>query len=114
MKIGGKTYTITYDESTTTVTFQGVLRLHSVAEGRSITDLLNQVADSAPETIQLDFEQLQLMNSTGLSILSKFMLKMREQNTSKVILRASEKYFWQKDLIRGLQRFMPGSELRWV
>ena len=76
--------------------------------------LLNEVADSASEVIVLDFVQLQLMNSTGLSILTKFMFKMRDQKTSRVILRASDKHFWQRDLLRGLQRFMPESELVWV
>ena len=114
MNVVGKTYTVTYDEPATTVVFWGVLRLQNFEEGEPIIRLLDQVAEQAPKTIQLDFEQLQLMNSTGLSILSKFMLKMHSQNTSKVILRASEKHFWQQDLIRGLQRFMPNSELQWV
>ena len=114
MTIEGKTYTVTYDETTVTLTFQGVLRLQNVAEGAPITQLLNEMAASAPEVIILDFVQLQLMNSTGLSIMTKFMFKMRDQNASKVILRASEKHFWQKDLIRGLHRFMPESELQWV
>ena len=114
MKIKGKTYTVTYDEPSATVNFQGVLRLQDVQEGMPITQLLNDVAASASDVIELNFVELQLMNSTGLSILTKFMFKMRDQNTSKVVLRASEKHFWQKDLIRGLRRFMPGSELQWV
>lgn len=114
MKVEGTIYTITYDETTATVTFQGVLRLQSVAEGKPISDILNQVVEKSPETIHLDFVELQLMNSTGLSILTKFMFKMRDQNTSTVIFQASEKHFWQRDLIRGLQRFLPGSELQWV
>ena len=114
MKIEGKTYTITYDDSVATVTFQGVLRLQSIEEGERIVQLLTEVADSAPEVVVLDFVQLQLMNSAGLSILTKFMFKMRDQKTSQVILQASEKHFWQRDLITGLQHFMPESELQWV
>ena len=114
MKVVGPTYTVSYDEVTVTAIFEGVLRLQNVEEGEPITLLLNELAATAPDVINLDFVQLQLMNSTGLSILIKFMVVMREQNTSKVILRASEKHFWQQDLIRGLQQFMPGSELQWV
>jgi hypothetical protein len=114
MKLEGRTYTITYNNTTATVSFQGVLRLQSTDEGKSITDFLNRVAALEPKTIQLDFEQLQLMNSTGLSILTKFLLKMRGQDATQVILRASKDHFWQQDLIKGLQRFLPGSELEWV
>jgi hypothetical protein len=114
MKITGKTYTINYDETTATMIFRGILRLENIEEGEPIARLLDEIADSAPEIIHLDFVELQLMNSAGLGIMTKFMFKMREQKTSKIILRASEKYFWQKDLIRGLQRFMPESELKWV
>jgi hypothetical protein len=114
MKIEGKTYTITYDDLAATVTFQGVLRLQNSEEGVPILRLLNEIAAAAPEVIVLDFVQLQLMNSTGLSIVTKFMFKMRDQKTSGVILRASDKHFWQRDLLRGLQRFMPESELVWV
>jgi hypothetical protein len=114
MEIKGKTYTVTYDETIATATFQGILRLQNIKEGEPINQLLNEMADSAPKIIRLDFVELQLMNSTGLGILTKFMFKMRDLNTSKVILRASERHFWQKDLIRGLQRFMPASELEWV
>ena len=114
MEIVGPTYTVIYDEATVTVLFQGVLRLQNVTEGESIASLLNEVAATEPDTIPLGFVQLQLMNSTGLSILTKFMMAMRKQNTSRVILRASDKHFWQRDLIQGLQRFLPGSELQWV
>ena len=114
MKVVGPTYTVSYDEPTVTVNFEGVLRLQNIEEGEPITRLLNELAATAPDVILLDFVQLQLMNSTGLNILIKFMLAMREQNTSKMMLRASEKHFWQRDLIRGLQKFVPGSELQWV
>jgi hypothetical protein len=83
-------------------------------EGEPVTELLNQIAETAPENVWLDFEQLQVMNSTGLSILTKFMIKMRDRQTTKVILRASDKHFWQRDLITGLQRFLPESDLQWV
>ncbi len=114
MEISGEGYTVVYDEANTTVFFRGVLRLQNVEQGQPLLELLNEVAAQNPDIIYSDFTEMQLMNSTGLSILTKFMFTMRDHETTKVILRAMKKHFWQTDLIRGLQRFLPGSELQWV
>jgi hypothetical protein len=113
MEIKGTNYHVTYDSTTSTVTLQGTLRLRGITEYDPIVELMDDVTAQAPETIILDLQKLQFLNSSGINILFKFVIKIREHGNSKLIVRGSTKIPWQQKSLQNLQRLMAGVQLEW-
>lgn len=107
MEIKDNNYRIFYDSEQTRVQFQGSLRLSGMADYAPIVDLLNQVIEQKASTILLDLKELEFMNSSGISMLSRFVINVRKQNVSKIIIKASNSIPWQGKSLKNLQRLMP-------
>jgi hypothetical protein len=107
MDIMGATYKVSFDPDTVTVTFYGVMRLQKAGESESIAHLLNTVAEQVSTTITLDLRSMELINSAGVSVLIKFMKKVRERNASQVIIKGNKKFFWQRDILVALTNLSP-------
>ena len=82
MEIIGDTYRVTYDPATTTVTFQGKLRLYDRAAYEPIETLLDEVASTEAETITLDIQRLEFLNSSGIDLIHGFAIKVRNRAVS--------------------------------
>ena len=76
-----------------------------------IVQLLNDVADAQPEKITLDLKQLEFLNSSGINILSKFIIKVRQQKSIQISIQGSKEILWQEKSLKNLQRLMPSLEL---
>jgi hypothetical protein len=113
MEIKGNGYHVIGDPTTTTVTFQGVLRLRGVTEYDHIVQLLNDMAVQEPNTITLDLRKLRFLNSSGINVLFRFVIKLREQATSKLIVHGSCQVPWQQRSLQNLQRLMANVQLEW-
>jgi hypothetical protein len=113
-EIAGENYRVEYHPDTATINFQGVLRLAGLTEYKPIDNLLTEVAATNPERMTLNFEELEFLNSSGFSVLSKFALAMRKQKVTEVILIGSENITWQAKSFKNLKRLLPNStvELR--
>lgn len=111
MDIQTKDYTIEYDRATQTVTCCGSFRLSQMEEYAPIVDLLNEVADSSPNTITLDLRKLEFLNSSGISIVSKFALKVRQLKNIQIAVQGSKQIPWQGKSLKNLQRLMPSLHL---
>ncbi len=111
MQVRGEGYSVAYDPATATVTFQGTLRLRGAAEYAPIVQLLDEVVAAAPETITLNLAALRFLNSAGINVLFKFVIKVREQGDSQVLVRASSQVPWQGKSLKNLQRLMPALRL---
>jgi hypothetical protein len=114
MEIKGENYLVAHDPTTATVIFQGTLRLQDVIEYNRIFQLLDEVALQKPDTITLDLGELRFLNSSGFSVLSRFVIKIREQNNSKLIVRGSEAVYWQQKSLKSLQRLMKDLKTEWI
>jgi hypothetical protein len=68
----------------------------------------------APATITLDMRPLVYLNSSGINILSRFVLKMRARLESKLVMLAQSSVPWQSKSLPNLQRLMPRSRLELV
>jgi hypothetical protein len=95
------------------ITFIGALRLNGMDEYAPIVDLFNQVAEAAPMTVKLDVRQLEFLNSSGINILSKFVIKLRQQQNIQMVVQGSQKIAWQGKSLKNLQRLMPTLQLQW-
>lgn len=107
MEIQGDNYRVSYDEATTTIKFDGSLRLNGMDEYQPIVDLLNNILNNNPDEIILNVKDLNFMNSSGINILSKFTIKVRHKKTVKMVIQASESIPWQGKSLKNLQRLLP-------
>ena len=112
--IQGEEYSIRYDAATSTVSFEGSLSLASIEDFAPITDLLNAALDSASPKLILNLRQLEFLNSSGISVLSRFVIKARSQSDTTLTIQGSEAIIWQKRSLRNLQRLMPAMQLEWA
>ena len=134
MEITGEGYHITYDPATTTISCQGALRLYGAAgyvsleefkksqyseqqskSGvySSLMDLFNKILNQRPATITLNLCELQALNSSGINVLSKFVIKARDQKVSQFIVQGTRQFPWQTKVLNNLQRLMPDIVLEW-
>lgn len=95
------------DEANHLITCSGGFRLTGV-EYAPIVELLNQAADAKPECIILDIRKLRFLNSSGIT---KFVVRVRKHNTSKVIVKGSRQFPWQGKSLKNLTRLLPTLEL---
>jgi hypothetical protein len=114
MEVKGTNYHITYEQTTSTVSFQGTLRLRGLNEYDPISQLLDNVVESRPKKITLDLRELQFLNSSGINVLFKFIINIRERGQSKLVVIGSRQMPWQEKSLQNLQRLMAGVQLTWV
>ena len=79
MEIKTEDYQICYDPTTTTVSFVGSLRLSGPAKYAPIVELLDSIASVEPAKITLNLQQLDFLNSSGINMLSKFIIEVRKK-----------------------------------
>ena len=111
MEIKTENYQVIYDETSHNIIFKGSLRLNGSAEYASISELLNNVARQEPEKIVLDLKELSFLNSSGISILSKFVINVRKRKNIQMFVIGSTKNPWQGKSLKNLQRLMPSLKL---
>ncbi|MDJ0599954.1 MAG: hypothetical protein QNJ37_14065 [Crocosphaera sp.] len=107
MEIKTDDYCVTYHPETTTVTFKGSLRLSGSDEYRPIVELLDEASKDDPEIITLDLKELEFLNSSGISMLSKFVINVRKKKNSSITVKGSNSIPWQGKSLKNLQRLMP-------
>ncbi|MEK0179574.1 MAG: hypothetical protein EAZ78_12555 [Oscillatoriales cyanobacterium] len=111
MEINTQDYSILYDSTTDTVTCCGSFRLSQMEEYAPIVQLLNDVADGEQKTITLDLRKLEFLNSSGINIISKFVIKVRQQKSIQIAVKGSKQIPWQGKSLKNLQRLMPSLRL---
>ena len=111
MEIKTEDYSIWYDTTTSTVNCQGSLRLSGMDEYAPIVQLLNDVAEEEPPIITLNLRELEFLNSSGISMLSKFVIKVRQKKTIQIVVIGSKGIPWQGKSLKNLQRLMPSLTL---
>ena len=113
MEIKGEEYRIHYDVETTTVTCQGSFRRRR-AEYAPIKQLLNEIAEATPSRITLDARELQFLNSSGINMFSKFVIRVRKLKRSQLVLLGNREILWQPKSFGNLKRLMRGLTLEWT
>ncbi len=112
MEIKGKEYEVVYDQSVTTVTFKGELALMGTGEYPPIAALLDQVlaeaANQEPSQLTLNLRDLKFLNSSGINVISKFVIKVRRVGNVGMTVQGSDSIPWQAKSLVNLKRLMPG------
>lgn len=112
MEIRDEDYRVVYDEASAAVSCEGLMRLRGAEEYAPITDLLDRVKDQAPATITLDVQNLRFLNSSGINVLFKFVIDVRELGKSDLVVLGSSEIPWQGKSLKNLQRLMPTLRLK--
>jgi hypothetical protein len=100
-----------YDHATQTVTCEGSLRLDSVEEYTPIVQLLNDAASGETPLLTLDLRSLRFLNSSGINVLSRFVIGVRQKGTTTLRVLGSQAIPWQSKSLVNLQRLMPNLQL---
>lgn len=111
MTIQTDDYEVQYNPEANEVVFQGSLRLSGAEEYQPIVDLLDSLIEEHPRHIQLDLRKLDFLNSSGINILSKFVINVRKRNTIEVTVKGAKNIPWQSKSLKNLQRLMPSLRL---
>lgn len=106
-------YSVRYDPDSGTIHFQGFLRLEGIHKYQSIMDTLLQAAEASPQ-FTIDLCNLEFLNSSGISMLSMFVVKVRDRGNVDLTLKGSDKILWQTKSLKNLQRLMPSLKLEFV
>lgn len=105
-------YHVTYESETTTISLEGSLRLSGLEQSNPIVQFLNEALESEENTITLNLRNLRFLNSFGINILSKFVIKVRKTKTKNLIILASHQFPWQGKSLKNLQKLMPTIQLQ--
>lgn len=104
-------YAVQYNPEISTVKFSGLLSLGGPKEYAPIADLLAKIVESEPPQITLDLRELEFLNSSGISMLSKFVLSLRKKKNVQPIIVGSNQHAWQGKSLKNLQKFLPSLKL---
>jgi len=107
-EVKGEDYIVQFDPDSVSVYFQGELSLSGATEYAPITNLLNEVAESEPHTMTIDLRNLVFVNSSGISMLSKF---MRKKTGVQLVVLGSNDMPWQGKSLKNLEKLLPGLKL---
>ena len=110
-EIKGEDYVVQYDIESTIVKFQGELALGGPQEYIPINNLLSMTLEGEPESITIDLKELAFLNSSGISMLSKFVLGLRKRKKIQLIILGSSDMPWQGKSLNNLQKFLPSLRL---
>ena len=110
-KIKGEDYIVEYDPNSETINFQGELSLGGPSEYEPISTLLNEVAKTSPAIMTLNLRELTFLNSSGISMLSKFVMTLRKQKETQLVVLGSNDQPWQGKSLQNLVRLLPGLKL---
>ena len=109
-EINQSEYRVTYNPATATVVCIGSFRLRG-EEYAPILAMFLEAANAAHDTLTLDVSALAFLNSSGINTLSNFVLRLRQQKISRLVVKGSERYPWQKKSLVNLQRLLPDLRL---
>ena len=102
----GENYTVSLNKEANCVTFDGTLRLRGLDEYQEISLMLD-AHFKTHNSITLDLKKLDFLNSSGIAMLSRFVINVRKTEHSSLTILGSNDVPWQGKSLKNLQRLMP-------
>lgn len=110
-ELSGAGYRIYGEPDPPRLVLEGSLRLNGMGEYQPLTDWLGQIVAAAPPRVILDVRQLKFLNSSGINVLSRFVIQVRQKGNIHLTVRCSEAIPWQHKSLVNLQRLLPTLDL---
>jgi hypothetical protein len=104
-------YKAYYDANTSKVVLEGFLRLNGIEKYQPIMNLLLEAATQSGVCV-VDLHKLEFLNSSGISMLSMFVVKVRDIAESQLSFIGSQNILWQTRSLKNLKRLMPTLEIQ--
>jgi hypothetical protein len=114
MEITNTEYSVKYDQATNTVYWSGIMRLNGGKAYEPILQLLNKIAALEPAKITMNLQALQALNSSGISMLGRFIFSMDRNKNIQLLLQGSKEIPWQQKWAKNFQRLMPALQFEWI
>jgi hypothetical protein len=111
MELKTENYSLSYDENSQTIVCEGVLRFIEMQDYEPIWCFLGEVIGKKPERLTLNLRGLKFLNSSGFNVLSKFVLKVRQETTIQLLIQGAKSIPWHKKSLTNLQRLMPALQI---
>lgn len=116
MKIQAEKYSVDYNKETAGITFRGSLLLYGSNEYAPILQLMKDaVAEPNTAKLTLDLAQLRFLNSSGISMLTKFVIFLCDEDAEnpgiELELIIKKGINWQEKLSKNLTRLMPSLQI---
>jgi len=108
--IEDENYKVIYLPDEGRVVFSGTLRLGGMTEYAPIVECLQQII-SEKSSLELNLKDLEFLNSSGIAMLSKFVISARNKEGFKLDITGSSETPWQGKSLNNLQRLMPSLTL---
>ncbi len=110
-EIKGDDYSVYYDPETMSINFKGDLSLEGAKEYKPIAELLESSTTNEPPEITLNLQELVFLNSSGISMLSKFVLSLRKKKGIQLVVLGSNDVPWQGKSLKNFKKLLPGLRL---
>lgn len=114
MNIETDTHSIFYNKIEHSIIFQGSLRLNGTEDYASILELLHNIVEEEPPKIILNLKELKFLNSSGISMISKFVITVRKRKNIQMAVIGDKDIPWQGKSLKNLQRLMPNLTIELV
>ena len=112
--INGESFEIRLEDDNSTVFFKGALRLSGSEDYAPILDLLKETLIHPAAPIVLDLRELDFLNSSGITMFSRFVIEARDRAEINLEIIASEAVPWHARSLKNLQRLMPALSIRLI
>jgi len=112
-EIKGEQYKVNYKQESTTINFEGSLRRMGMTDYQPIENFMNEILDQNLGEITLDLCELVFLNSAGFRMLSKFVIAVRKQAKTQIVVKGNQAITWQNTSLKNLQKLMPSLILKW-
>lgn len=111
MELKTNDYRIWYDAENTTVNFQGVLREVGIAEYQPLELFFKNILVNPPTLLTMNLKELEFLNSSGMTVVSQFVIAVRKKQTIELVVQASQDIPWQNKTLINWKRLMPSLTL---
>jgi hypothetical protein len=109
--ITGESFEVRLEEEQYTVFFKGALRLSGMQDYAPILEMLKETLIGSAMHIVLDVRELDFLNSSGITMFSRFVIEARDHADVHLQFVASEAIPWQARSLKNLQRLMPSLQI---
>jgi hypothetical protein len=110
--INGESYEVRLEDKSSTVSFKGALRLSGAEDYTPILNLLKATLTDSTPPIVLDLRELDFLNSSGITMFSRFVIEARDHAGVDLQVLASQAIPWHARSLKNLQRLMPSLNIR--
>ena len=104
-------YEITYEPESQTITCKGSFWMSNTEEYAPLAQILNGATAQQPPMLTLDLRHLDFLNSSGINVISKFVIGVRQKGNIELVVLGSKEIPWQNKSLFNLTRLLPTIKL---